>query len=143
MPLIPYHNSLWNLDDFFDEEKFFVKTPRVDVYETTGKVMAEIELPGVDPKNIEIEVSDNTVRIRAKNESKEEEKKKGYYRKEISKGYYERIVPLPVQAIGDKAKAVYKEGILKIAIPKVKSSKEKKTKKVKIPIENGKRNKKR
>ena len=109
----------------------------MDIYETDGEVVAEIELPGVDPKNIETEVKDNYLRVEAKAEEKKEEKGKGYYRKELSKGYYKRVVPLPVEVIGDKAEAEYNEGILKVTIPKKKPVKEEK-KPIKIKVKGAK-----
>jgi len=134
MPLIPYHHPFWDLDKWFEEEESLMKTPRMDIYESDGKVIAEVEIPGVDPKNIEVEVKDNVLRVEAKTEKKAEEKKKGYYRKELSRGYYKRVMPLPVEVIGEKAEASYEDGILKISIPQIKPQKVKKPKKVKINI---------
>ena len=146
MALIPWR-PFWDMDKWFDEEwsDMFgrprvrlpkLRTPRMDVYETEKEVVAKVELPGVDQKDIDIEVEDNILKVEAKTEQKKEEKKKGYYRKEISSGFYKRAVPLPAEVIGDKAKAFYKEGILTINIPKVKKKKRKK-KATKIKINNG------
>lgn len=144
MPLIPYR-PFWDLDRFFEEEWWpefhewsrwklpLIRTPRVDVYEDKGNVVAEVELPGVDPKNIEVEVRDNVLRVEAKTEEKKEEKGKGYYRKEISSGYYKRALPLPVEVVGEKAEASYEEGILKVVVPKKESTK-REEKKVKIKV---------
>ena len=142
MPLIPYR-PFWDIERWFEEmepEDWFarprwgrmlpmIRTPRMDIYETDGEVVAEIELPGVDPKNIEVEVKDNYLRVEAKAEEKKEEKGKGYYRKELSKGFYKRAVPLPVEVVGEKADAEYSDGVLKVTIPKKKPVKE-----VKKPI---------
>jgi HSP20 family protein len=114
-----------------------VRTPRMDIYETEKEVIVKVELPGVDPKDIEVEVQDNILKIEAKTEQKKEEKKKGYYRKEISSGFYKRAVPLPAEVIGNKAKASYTEGVLKIEIPKAKPKKEKK-KTIKIKVKSTK-----
>lgn len=149
MPLIPWR-PFWDIERFFEEEwpewewpefRFprivprvpMMRTPRMDIYETNGEVVAEVELPGVDPKNIEVEVKDNYLRVEAKAEEKKEEKKKGYYRKEISAGYYKRVVPLPAEVIGEKAEAEYSGGILKVTIPKAKPKKEEK-KPIKIKV---------
>ena len=142
MPIIPWR-PFGDIERWFEEwpewPEFrfsrvpMIRTPRMDIYETDGEVVAEVELPGVDPKNIETEVKDNYLRVEAKAEEKKEEKGKGYYRKELSKGYYKRVVPLPVEVIGDKAEAEYNEGILKVTSPKKKPVKEEK-KKIKIKI---------
>lgn len=152
MPIIP-RPPFWDLERWFEEmsewpeewwlERWFpripiprvpaLRTPRIDIYETNGEVVAEVELPGVNPKNIEVEVKDNVLTVEAKVEEKKEEKKRGYYKKEISAGYYKRSVPLPVEVIGEKADATYEEGILKIVIPKKKPA-EKEEKKIKIKV---------
>ena len=110
-----------------------VRAPRMDIYETEKDVIAKVELPGVDPKDINVEVQENILKIEAKTEQKKEEQKKGYYRKEISSGFYKRAVPLPAEVIGNKAKASYSDGILKVEIPKVKPKKSK-DKSVKIKV---------
>jgi len=140
MSLIPY-KPFWDLDKWFEEEwpeRLFSRlpaasTPKMDVYEDNGNVVAEAELPGVDLKDISVEVKDNILILEAKKEEKKEEKKKGYYRKEMSRGFYRRAVPLPVEVVGEKSQADYKEGILKVVIPKAKPKKEKK-KGVKVKI---------
>jgi len=137
MPIIPYH-PFWDLGRFFEEEEWpevwerprwelrvpMIRAPRMDIYEDNGNVVAEVELPGVDPKNIEVEVKDNVLKVEAKTEEKKEEKGKGYYRKELSRGYFKRAVPLPVEVIGEKTDAAYEGGILKVVIPKAKLKKE-------------------
>lgn len=144
MPIIPWR-PFWDIERWFEEEwpeiweypriRFpMVRTPRMDIYETDDKVVAEVELPGVDPKNIEVEVKENVLKVEAKIKEKKEIKEKGYYKKEISAGYYKRVVPLPVEVIGEKAEAEYTDGILKVVIPKVKPKKVKEKKPIKIKI---------
>jgi HSP20 family protein len=142
MSLIPYNP--WDIDHFFDDEEFddfltkvnkssIVKAPRMDIYEEGNNVIAEIEMPGVDPKDIDVEVQDNTLKVESKTETKKEEKKKGYYRKELSKGYFRRVAPLPVEVSRKESDAVYKDGILKVTIPKAKKKqREEKSTKVKV-----------
>lgn len=142
MPIIPWR-PFEDLDRWFDGDWFerprwgmlpTLRAPKMDIYEEGDNVIAEVELPGVDPKNIEVEVKDNYLKVEAKGEEKKEEKKKGYYRKEMSKGYYKRVVPLPVEVVGEKADAKYKDGVLKIVIPKKKAVKKKEGKGVKIKV---------
>ena len=144
MPLVPWR-PLRDLEDWewpeWPERLFshlpMRRAPKMDIYEDDGNVVAEVELPGVDPKNIEVEVKDNILRVEARGEEKKEEKKKGYYRKEISKGFYKRVVPLPAGVKGEKAEAGYKEGILKIVIPKIRTIKKAK-KGIKIKVKGAK-----
>jgi len=142
MPIIPWR-PFWDIERWVEEwpewPEFrfprvpMIRTPRTDIYETDDKVVAEVELPGLDPKNINVEVKENVLKIEAKAEEKKEEKGKGYYRKEISTGYYKRAVPLPVEVMGKKAEASYQDGILKVTIPKSKTKKEEK-KGIKIKV---------
>lgn len=135
MSLIPYRHPFDDIDRWFGEDEWpTMKTPRMDVYEKASNIIAEVEIPGVDPKNILVEVKDNVLRVEAKMETKKEEKKKGYYRKELSHGYYRRAVPLPVEVMSEKAKADYEDGILKVVIPKTKPKKKEKSKKVKVKV---------
>ena len=147
MPIVPWR-PFWDMEKWFEgeewPEEFFgrprlgriwsaIRTPRMDIYEEGNNVIAKVELPGVDPKNIDIEVKDNVLKVEAKTEEKKEEKKKGYYRKEISTGYFKRAIPLPAEVSGDKADANYEEGILKVVIPKKQIKKaEKKGVKIKV-----------
>ena len=147
MTLIPWR-PFWDMERWFEEEPEFwtgprlriptIKTPRANVYETDKELIIEAELPGADPKKINVDVENDVLRIEAKTEEKKEEKKKGYYRKEIITGSYKRVMPLPKEVIGGKAKADYEDGILKISIPK-KKVKEEKKKVIKIKVKKNKK----
>jgi len=142
MPIIPWR-PFWDIERWFEEEWPewewqreiipTVRTPRMDIYETDDKVVAEVELPGVKPENINVEVKNDILKIEAKAEEKKEEKGKGYYRKEMGTRYFKRTVSLPTEVIGEKAEAEYSDGILKVTIPKAKP-KEVKEKKIKIKV---------
>jgi HSP20 family protein len=142
MPIIPWR-PFWDIERWFEEEWPewewpreiipTVRTPRMDIYETDDKVVAEVELPGVKPENINVEVKNDILKIEAKAEEKKEEKGKGYYRKEMGTRYFKRTVSLPTEVIGEKAEAEYSDGILKVTIPKAKP-KEVKEKKIKVKV---------
>ena len=133
----------FDLKDFFEDfddewllpvlRRSDVISPRMDLYETENDLVAELSLPKVDPNNIEISVEDQTLRVRAETEEEKEEEKKGYWRKEIRKGSFERVVSLPKPVKEDKVEAVYKNGVLKITMPKLETKK--KEKKVKVKVE--------
>lgn len=131
MSLIPW-KPLKDLESFFEDwdwpERMLnisqeIKSPRMDIYEDKGNLIAEAELPGVDPKNIDIEIKNNILKIEAKAEEKSEKKEKGYYKKEITSGYYKRMVALPAEVIDKKASASYDKGVLKVVIPLAKPEK--------------------
>lgn len=125
----PKRSNLFEIQPFF-------KSPKIDIYEDKGKVVAQVELPGASPENIKVEVENNTLRVEVKTEEKKEEKGKGkgYYRKEISSGFASRAVSLPVAVKGEKAEAVYENGILSVTVPKVEPQKEEKKKGIKIKV---------
>jgi len=144
MPIIPWR-PFWEIERWFEEfwpEEWFefrfprIRTPRMDIYEKDDKVVAEVELPGVDPKNIEVEVKDNVLSISARGREEKEEKGKGYYRREMGERYFKRQVLLPAEVIEEKAEAEYENGILRVIIPKAKP-KEEKEKKIKIKVKKG------
>ena len=124
------------LEKFFDEDFFtpvFQKISSdlaVDVYEKDNNIVAEMQIPGVDPKEINISIENNLLRVSGSRKEEKEEKKKNYYRKEIRKGAFERIVRLPAEVEESKAQAEYKDGVLKIIVPKAKT----KSKKISIKV---------
>jgi HSP20 family protein len=140
MPIIPWR-PFWEIERWFEEfwpeewpEFRFprIRTPRMDIYEEDDKVVAEVELPGVDPKNIEVEVKDNVLRVTAKGKEVKEEKGKGYYKREMGERYFKREVLLPTEVVEEKAEAEYENGILRVTIPKAKPKEEKKKIKIKV-----------
>lgn len=92
--------------------------PAMDVYETDKDVIAECNIPDFDPEKVGVSVEDGVLRVRGEMDEEKEEKEKGYWRKEIRKGSFERMVRLPVAVKEDEVDAVYEKGILKITMPK-------------------------
>jgi len=99
------------------------KTPSVDVIERDDAVIVKAELPGVDKKDIDISVTNNTVTIKGTTSHEEKEEKGDYYRCEMSRGSYSRTLSLPADVDEDKTKAKLKDGILELTLPKLKKSK--------------------
>ncbi len=109
------------------------RQPLADVFETDKELIMNIELPGVDKKDIEVELKGNNleVKVERKEEHKTEDKKKGFYRLERSYAGFYRQFPLPENVNKDKIDASYKNGVLEIRIPK-KSAKSSKGSKINI-----------
>ncbi len=99
------------------------KMPKVDVIERDDEVVVKAELPGVDKKDLDVSVTENSVTIKGTTRHEEKEEKGDYYRCEISRGAYARTVPLPSYVDADKAKASFKDGVLELKLPKVEKSK--------------------
>ena len=142
MALIPYR-SLFDMDRFFDDEGVLFPLmpeqgmfrPSMDLYEKGGNVIAEMNVPGIDADKIEISVKDGILHISGTSEEKKEEKDKGYWKKELRKGSFERMVRLPVPVREDKIKATCENGILTISMPKAS---ERPGKKVRVAVKRSK-----
>lgn len=106
------------------------REPLIDMEETEDELKVTVELPGISKEDIDIDVTEDTITIKAKRKEAIEEKKKGFYRVERSyRGFYRKI-GLPCNVIPEKAEASYKDGILIITLPK--TEKKAVTKKIKI-----------
>jgi HSP20 family protein len=106
--------------------------PSLDVSETKNDLIVKAELPGMDPKDIDISLSDGTLIIKGERKQEKEEKEENYQLIERSYGSFTRSIRLPKEVKRDKISASYKNGILKVTLPK---SEEAKTKEVKIKVE--------
>ncbi|MBI5037210.1 MAG: Hsp20/alpha crystallin family protein [Candidatus Kerfeldbacteria bacterium] len=100
-------------------------TPAVDIYQDKDNVIVETPLAGVDPKNVEITIENDVLKIEGSMEHKSEVDDKNYYRKEVRAGSFYRAVALPTHVKGGDAKADFENGMLKIVIPKAEEVKPK------------------
>ncbi len=99
------------------------KLPRIDVVERDEDILVRAEIPGVEKKDLEVSVTENTVAVAGKTSHEEKEEKGNYYRCEISRGAFSRTVALPSDVDPDRAKAAFKDGILELTMPKVEKAK--------------------
>lgn len=100
-----------------------VRVPKVDVIDREAEVVVRAEVPGIDKKDLDISVSDDSVTIKGETRHEEKEEKGDYYRHEISSGAFSRMVGLPATVDGARAKASFKDGMLELTIPKVQKAK--------------------
>lgn len=106
--------------------------PSLDLSETKSEIVVKAEIPGMDPKDIDISLSDGVLSIRGERKQEKEEKEEDYHLIERSYGSFARSVALPKEIKHDKISASYKDGVLRIVLPK---SEEAKKKEVKIKVE--------
>jgi HSP20 family protein len=92
--------------------------PRVDVEETEKEFLVRADLPGVEPKNVEVAVEYGVLTVRGERKEEKEEKSKDYHRVERFAGSFYRAVPLPVGVDAEKMTATSANGVVTIAIPK-------------------------
>jgi HSP20 family protein len=95
-----------------------VSAPAVDVSETDKAYEITAELPGIDEKNIEVSVANGGITIKGEKKEETEEKKKDYYVSERRYGSFERFFGLPEGVDADKIAATFKNGVLKVVLPK-------------------------
>jgi HSP20 family protein len=116
-----------SMDRMFDE--FLLRHPRrptapkgwepaVEMFETNNEVVVRAELPSIDPKQVEITVTGDMITLRGETKHEEEQKERNYYYRELLYGAFTRTLRLPTPVTGAEAKAVYKDGVLEVKIPK-------------------------
>ncbi len=106
--------------------------PSLDLSETKDSYIVKAEIPGMEPKDIDISLQADLLTIRGEKKQEKEEKEENYHFIERSYGSFSRSIRLPQEIKGNKIKASYKEGILKVILPK---SEEAKKKEVKVKVE--------
>ena len=99
--------------------------PVVDVYDNDDNIVLKAEIPGIDKKDIEIDVKGRVLTLKGERSSDNEVKEDNYYRRERCFGKFERAFTLPVNVELDNIKANYKDGVLEIEIPKPEEKKPK------------------
>jgi HSP20 family protein len=100
-----------------------MKLPKVDVVDREAEVVIKAEVPGVEKKDLDISVGEDSVTIKGSTSKEEKEEKGDYYRREISRGSFIRTVALPATVDGSKAKANFKDGMLELTLPKTEKAK--------------------
>jgi len=117
----------WDEDTFAGD---FV--PAANIYQDKDNVIAELDLPGIDPDKADITVESDVLTVSGSREEEKETKQEDFYRREVRLGSFTRSMILPMTVKGDQAKADYKDGVLKITLPKAE---EMKPKKIKVGVE--------
>ncbi|MDP2210576.1 MAG: Hsp20/alpha crystallin family protein, partial [Candidatus Aquicultor sp.] len=84
--------------------------PDVDIYEKENKIYVRMDIPEIEPENIDISIVDNTLKIKGERKMSEEVEEENYYRMERRYGSFERMIELPVSVKMDDIEATYKNG---------------------------------
>lgn len=98
-------------------------SPSVDLSETDDSLQVRMDVPGLKPNEINIEVSGNTIRINGEHKEEKEEKGKTFHRLERRTGAFARALALPVAVKENQVTAECAEGVLTITLPKVEPAK--------------------
>ncbi len=112
------------MEDFMPEEENMWRYPVsgfgavTDLAETDKELTVKVELPGVDPKDVDVSVEGNMLRISGEKKEQQEEKDKHYYYTERQFGSFQRNIQLPESADADNVNADFKDGVLTVTVPK-------------------------
>ncbi|RLD05591.1 MAG: Hsp20/alpha crystallin family protein [Chloroflexota bacterium] len=144
--LLDLRNQMARLFDDFFERPFSLGTyikdntimgdfaPRMDCKETKKDITISVELPGMEPEDVEISINRNELTISGEKRAEKEEKGEHHYRIERSYGTFHRSIPIPGQVEENEINAKMKNGVLTVTLPK---SKEALRKHKSIPIKTG------
>jgi HSP20 family protein len=101
-------------------------TPAVDIYETPDTVEMKAELPGLSQDDIEIQIRNNTLTLRGERRFAKEAQEENYLRIERAYGAFQRSFTLPATVQQEKIRAVFRDGVLELTLPKAEEAKPKK-----------------
>lgn len=99
--------------------------PLTDITEDDKEFLVKVELPEMKKEDVKVTVENGTLRISGERKAEKEEKTRKYHRVERSYGSFERAFTLPEGADGTKVSADYKDGVLKVRLPKTPTAKPK------------------
>jgi len=120
-----FDESFSRTADLDDDISVSAWKPTVDIYETDEAIILKAELPGIKKEDVSVEVKDNVLTLKGERAEEKEIKEKNYYRKERAFGTFSRSFNLQHRIQPNKIKASFKDGVLKIEIPKPEEEKPK------------------
>ena len=149
-PAFPQMQSFSGFDEVFDNfrrdmEKSIFSFPRIefpsfpnlqesscDVIDEGKQLRVKMNIPGVTKKDVNLNVTDNSLEVSAEHKEESEEKKKNYLRKERSQVSYYRTLPLPDKISSGKVRAKLSDGVLEVTLPKSKPTSVQKKRSIKV-----------
>lgn len=96
--------------------------PSMDVFETEAQIVATVELPGIDPDDVEVAVEDSTLTISGSREFSSEVKEESFHRIARRYGSFSRAIALPQTADTEEVEAAFDNGVLTVQVPKVEKA---------------------
>ncbi len=112
------------LDDFFGDKGQLANRsergwlPAIDLSETKDAILVKADIPGIDPKDMDVSLQGDLLVIRGERKEEKEEKDENFHRVEIRRGAFTRSIRIPVAVDADRIEAKYENGVLKIKLPK-------------------------
>jgi HSP20 family protein len=93
--------------------------PAIELKETDGEVLLKVQIPGVEAKDLDIQVTQDAVSITGEKQEETKTEEKGMFRSEFRYGQFQRLIPLPVSVNNEQVKSEFKNGILMLTLPKL------------------------
>ncbi|MBW4629789.1 MAG: Hsp20/alpha crystallin family protein [Brasilonema octagenarum HA4186-MV1] len=111
-------------DDFFSHSREMTTswTPAVELKDTNENLTLRAELPGVEGKDLEVQVTRQAIYIAGETRYESTNSERGYFRSELRYGKFQRTISLPVPVKNEEVKAEFKNGILTLTLPKIEES---------------------
>ncbi|MFN6529980.1 Hsp20/alpha crystallin family protein [Nostoc sp. ChiSLP03a] len=106
-------------------EKGFVRVPAAELHETDDAIHLKLELPGLEAKDLDIQVTQDAVHISGERKSETKTQDKGITKSEFYYGKFQRVIPLSARVQNTNVTADYKDGILNLTLPKTEQEKNK------------------
>ncbi|MGV0107285.1 Heat-shock protein [Nostoc sp. DSM 114160] len=106
-------------------EKGFIKVPAAELHETDDAIHLKLELPGLEAKDLDIQVTQDAVHISGERKSQTQTQDKGITKSEFYYGKFQRVIPLSARVQNTNVTADYKDGILNLTLPKTEQEKNK------------------
>lgn len=99
--------------------------PAAEMEESEEAILLKLEIPGMEAKDLDIEVTADAVSIKGERKSETKTEEKGFTRSEFHYGSFHRVIPLPARVQNTEVQAEYKDGILNLTLPKAEEEKRK------------------
>jgi HSP20 family protein len=114
----PFFHRFFDLFDELASPQERAWYPAMDLVEEKDKLVAHLELPGIDPKNVQVNLQGDLLTIQGERKREENENSGKYLRREHCHGSFTRSVQLPYRVQADKVRAQYRNGIMTVTLPK-------------------------
>ena len=114
----PFFRRFFDVFDDFDMNLDRPWYPRLDLVEEKDRLVAKFELPGIDPKNVRIDLQGDVLTVQGERHEEKEDSGTKYLKREQVVGTFTRTVQLPYRVVADKVKAQYRNGVMTITLPK-------------------------
>jgi len=114
------------------EERAFTRVPAAEINETADAIHLKLEIPGIEAKDLDVQVTENSVAISGDRSAEKKTEDNGRTMTEFHYGKFQRVIPLSARIENTNVTAEYKDGILNLTLPKAQ---EEKNKVVKVNLE--------